>query len=165
MKAIIALVVLGVLIGIAKQTHIDYVLTYSGIEVENVLQGKAGTTIFNTKIDNKYGLVSSENQLKGPVSILTYTFTINGNSYTATANATFGDDIGPKSHYLFYETLNPGTIISGNGWQHYTAYFNVTGGEGAFFGAVGIITSNVIYNTTSREFSDLQVGRLDVPMA
>jgi len=119
---------------------------------------------FKQKIDNKQGLVSSETLLKGPTSILVYTLKINGDSYTATANATFGDDTGQKAHYLYYTTINTGYITTGNGWQHYTAYYNITGGEGAFFGAEGRITSNLIYNTTSREFNDLQVGRIDVPL-
>jgi len=165
MKLICNLVLVVVLLGLLNAAYVDYVLTYSGIDVENTFQGKAETTTFVTKIDNKNGIVFTETELKGPTSILVYTLKINGDSYTATANATFGDDVGVKSHYLYYQTINTGYITTGNGWQHYTAYFNITGGEGAFFGAAGRITSNLIYNTTSREFNDLQVGRIDIPVS
>jgi len=44
-----SLVLVVVLFGLLNATYIDYVLTYSGINVENVFQGKAETTTFQTK--------------------------------------------------------------------------------------------------------------------
>jgi len=144
--------------------EIDFVFIYSGYAVENTFVGKTTSEEISSLVDGKDGVKFSYKSLAGSPSYLTWRLSLNGtDTYNAIGNATFGATHTSQPHVLYYDSPILGYIDEGLNYKHFCGVFNITGGSGAFFGAKGKLTSNLILQTNNNTFTDYQAGRVFLP--
>eukprot|EP00026_Physarum_polycephalum_P020237 Phypoly_transcript_22691.p1 GENE.Phypoly_transcript_22691~~Phypoly_transcript_22691.p1 ORF type:complete len:186 (+),score=13.66 Phypoly_transcript_22691:42-560(+) len=124
-------------------------LTFIGTSSTNstgIVRAKAQSQISTTLIDNEYGFRHAERQFKGPTAAWVSVYT----STTEAGNITFGVDSAPgRTHIINFERVATQNIVNWHNFQHGAAYYNVTGGQGAFAGADGLLSSTYTLDPTN----------------
>jgi len=154
--------------------QIPYVLVLVGSttstgETTLAAQATGDSQLLTTIITDQFGIETTVRNLCGPTATYESMVTLNAPPATATSfsevgNITFGENHGSQVHLIKFKTLVG--RLNGNietGVTPGVAVYEITGGEGAFHGAKGFITSNFVLNDTTGTYIDYEAGRIFLP--
>ncbi|KJE97770.1 hypothetical protein CAOG_07873 [Capsaspora owczarzaki ATCC 30864] len=154
------------------QNRIDYALEFNG-EWNNqtgTITSKALSTTIKTLIDATDGFTSTTSTLIGVAAITTASITeykTNGDgtaTYRQTGNITFFSN----DHMLFFDGYGTAEPLNTDGLFNGAAVLRILNGAGAFSGASGFLTNNLVAQVDPDQkqilsYTNLQVAQVWIP--